>query len=246
MAMPCWVRGPVIILEAGLGDGRNSWRSLAPELATSATVFVYDRPGYGGHFLADPTLDSDRDGQRTGAEVAESLHGLLAVAGLQGPYILAGHSIGGLYVQSFAKLYPDETAGLVLIDSRPPAFSDRCLETGAGNCTLPAAMRLLLEPHIRAEYDGGEATMSFVRDPAELGDLPITVLAAMRPGPGASAGSQQLWLEEQRAFADRALNARYVEVPDASHYIHRQRQDLVLSEIRALIDRIAVLPPGSN
>lgn len=86
--------------------------------------------------------------------------------------------------------------------------------------------------------------MSFVRDPAQLGDLPITVLAATRPGPGASAGSQQLWLEEQRAFADRALNARYVEVPGASHYIHHQQQDLVLNEIRAMIDRVAVLPQG--
>ncbi len=82
---------------------------IAPAVASQARVCVYARAGRGGSQIADRPRD--------GARVATDLHTLLHRAGVPGPYVLAGHSFGGLYVRIFAAHYPDEVAGLVLIDS---------------------------------------------------------------------------------------------------------------------------------
>ncbi len=237
---------PVVVFEAGLGDGRSSWRGLARALSEDTTVVIYDRPGYSRVPFADTQFDDDRDG-RSGAEIATALHILLEGSDLPGPYILAGHSIGGLYVQSFARLYPEDTAALVLIDSRPPQFTEHCIHEDAGMCTIPAALRLLMDPHVRAEIDGMDETAPDLRNPADLGPVPMVVLAATRPGGGASERFQQIWLQDQAAFAAQALDARYVEVENAGHYIHRQRPEIVLQEIRQMLARIRETrrPPGS-
>ncbi|MFT6661143.1 MAG: pimeloyl-ACP methyl ester carboxylesterase [Maricaulis maris] len=229
--------GPVVVFESGLGDGRQSWESVARQLAGDVTVVIYDRPGYGGTPFSDTTLDGDRDG-RTGDEVAVALQEMLASANLEGPYILVGHSIGGLYVQSFARRYPEQTAGLVLVDSRPPLFSQRCDAVGAGMCQPPSIVRMMMEPHVRAELDGSDATMADLADPSRLGDLPITVIVATRPANGASPQFRQLWIDEQQAFAAAAGQARYVEASRSRHYIQRDQPDLVIAEIEAMIERV--------
>jgi pimeloyl-ACP methyl ester carboxylesterase len=91
---------------------------IAPAVADQTRVCVYDRAGRGGSQSADRPQD--------GARIATDLHTLLHRAGVPGPYVLAGHSFGGLYVRIFAAHYPDEVAGLVLIDStasKEPATS---------------------------------------------------------------------------------------------------------------------------
>jgi len=88
---------------------------IAPAVGRDARVCAYDRAGYGW----SPPADAPQDG----AEIATDLHELLHRAEIAGPYVLAGHSFGGLYVQSFAARHPDETAGMVLIDSTAPAPS---------------------------------------------------------------------------------------------------------------------------
>ena len=81
-------------------------------VARDTTVCVYDRAGRG---WSDAT-DSPQDG----AHIASDLHTLLDRADVLGPYVLAGHSFGGLYVQSFAAQFPDQVAGMVLLDSTAP------------------------------------------------------------------------------------------------------------------------------
>jgi pimeloyl-ACP methyl ester carboxylesterase len=86
---------------------------VAPAVAESTRVCAYDRAGRGWSEPTNTTQD--------GAQVATDLHTLLRTAGVPGPYVLAGHSFGGLYVQTFAARYPDDIAGLVLIDTTAPA-----------------------------------------------------------------------------------------------------------------------------
>ncbi len=88
---------------------RRPWRLIAPAVARDTRVCVYDRAGRG---WSDPA-----DGTQDGARIATDLHTLLHNAGVPGPYVLAGHSFGGLYVRSYAAQYPDDVAGLVLVDS---------------------------------------------------------------------------------------------------------------------------------
>ena len=101
--------GPTVVLDPGAGLMSSVLGWIAPAVARETRVCVYDRAGHGWSEAADSPQD--------GAQTATDLHTLLERGGVPGPYVLAGHSFGGLYVQSFAAQYPDDVAGLVLVDT---------------------------------------------------------------------------------------------------------------------------------
>jgi pimeloyl-ACP methyl ester carboxylesterase len=104
---------PTVVLEAGLGDFSammDAWS--APDVAKNTRVCTYDRAGRG--------WSESASGPQDAVGVATDLRTLLRNADVEGPYVLAGHSAGGAYVQVFANLYPDDVAGLVLLDSMSP------------------------------------------------------------------------------------------------------------------------------
>jgi len=103
---------PTVVLEPGQGGVSSDLAWIAQAVAHDTTVCVYDRAGRG---WSDAT-----DNPQDGAQIAADLHTLLHRAHVPGPYVLAGHSFGGLYVQAFAAQFPDEVAGLVLLDSTAP------------------------------------------------------------------------------------------------------------------------------
>ncbi|MEM4261258.1 MAG: alpha/beta hydrolase [Candidatus Woesearchaeota archaeon] len=100
---------PVIIIEPGLGSLSIEWWQIQEELSKIGTVITYDRAGYG----ESPKAKTPR----TSTNIIMELFNMLCNTQLQGPYLFIGHSIGGLYIQHFAKLFPRHTAGIVLVDS---------------------------------------------------------------------------------------------------------------------------------
>jgi pimeloyl-ACP methyl ester carboxylesterase len=100
---------PTVVLEPGGGEMSSNMGWIAPAVARGTRVCVYDRAGRGWSEPADTPQD--------GAQIATDLHTLLQRGGAPGPYVLAGHSFGGLYVLTFAARYPNEVAGMVLVDS---------------------------------------------------------------------------------------------------------------------------------
>jgi hypothetical protein len=102
---------PTVVLEPGLGETSAGWDLIVPQISQDTRVCVYDRAGRGG---SEPASTA-RDGDATATE----LHTLLARANVPGPYVLAGHSTGGQYVLIFAAKYPEEVAGVVLLDAQP-------------------------------------------------------------------------------------------------------------------------------
>jgi pimeloyl-ACP methyl ester carboxylesterase len=104
---------PTVVLEPGAGGMSSILGWIAPAVARDTRVCVYDRAGRGWSEPADTAQD--------GAQIVTDLHTLLQRGHVPGPYVLAGHSFGGLYVLTFAARYPDEVAGMVLVDSTAPA-----------------------------------------------------------------------------------------------------------------------------
>jgi pimeloyl-ACP methyl ester carboxylesterase len=103
---------PTVVLQPGGGAMSSDLGWITPVVARDTTVCVYDRPGRGwSDAVATP---------QDGARITTDLHTLLHRARVPGPYVLAGHSFGGLYVMTFAATYPREVAGLVLVDSTAP------------------------------------------------------------------------------------------------------------------------------
>lgn len=100
---------PTVVMDSGLGGTVLDWQLVQPEVAQFARVCTYDRAGAG---WSEPG-----DQPRTSQRFVEELHTLLDNAGVQGPYVLVGHSLGGTNMQLYASQYPDEVAGMVLVDS---------------------------------------------------------------------------------------------------------------------------------
>ena len=103
---------PTVILEPGAGGISSTFGWITPAVARDTRVCVYDRAGRGWSEPADSPQDA--------AQIATDLHTLLQRGHVPAPYVLAGHSFGGLYVLAFAARYPDEVAGMVLLDSTEP------------------------------------------------------------------------------------------------------------------------------
>ena len=103
------VGSPTVILEAGWSDYSPTWAYVQPEVAKTTQVCSYDRAGYG---WSDPSPNP-----RTASWRVKELHTLLVNANIQGPYVLVGHSLGGIFVRVYAHTYPDEVVGMVLVDS---------------------------------------------------------------------------------------------------------------------------------
>jgi pimeloyl-ACP methyl ester carboxylesterase len=104
---------PTVVLEAGVAASSLSWQLIQPQVAKFATVCSYDRAGLG---WSDQT-----DVPRTPAAIARELRQLLTAAKLPAPYVIVGHSFGGLVAQQFAALFPDETPAIVLVDPLAPS-----------------------------------------------------------------------------------------------------------------------------
>jgi len=104
---------PTIILEAGLMSTNLSWTDIRRKLAESYRVVSYDRAGLGWSDIGPMPRTTER--------IVDELHSLLDRAAIPGPYILVGHSFGGLTMPLFAARYPEQTAGMVLVDPVVPA-----------------------------------------------------------------------------------------------------------------------------
>ena len=103
---------PTVVLVSGLGETSAYWQGwIQPRVAKDTTVCAYDRAGQG--WSDAPASPQD------GAAVATDLHTMLENAHVRGPYVVAAHSTGGVYARIFAAHYPDQVAGMVLLDSQP-------------------------------------------------------------------------------------------------------------------------------
>ncbi|HEY5729100.1 MAG TPA: alpha/beta hydrolase [Anaerolineales bacterium] len=118
MHIPCTGEGsPTVILISGLDDFSIVWSRVQPEIARTTHVCSYDRAGLGWSEFAP--------GPRTSRGMVKELHGLLVNAGVEGPYVIAGHSFGGALAELYIHTYPDEILGLVLVDSAPTNLFNR-------------------------------------------------------------------------------------------------------------------------
>lgn len=229
---------PTVILEPGGGASAATLGWIAPAVALHTTVCVYDRAGRGWSDPAGTAPD--------GAQIATDLHALLQRAQVPGPYVLAGHSFGGLYVMRYAEQYPDEVAGLVLIDSTMPnstpvssdsASSDSLLKHISALVSATARLglgRLIaqggfadLPPQSRDDARASAATAmemaSFIdefgvanRSGSEAGEL-----TSLGDDPlvvlTAEQGNAPGWIERQETLAALSTNSRHTVVPGASH-----------------------------
>src|SRR5919112_3442402 len=110
---------PTVVLDAGSGEMSAQWVWVQQEVSETTRVCAYDRAGMGWSEMGPQPRD--------GRQISSELHTLLTKADIEGPYVLVGHSFGGMYMQTYAARYPDEVAGVALVDSStdPDQFGQR-------------------------------------------------------------------------------------------------------------------------
>jgi pimeloyl-ACP methyl ester carboxylesterase len=220
-------RGPLtVVFEAGLGDTLDIWANVQPLIAASCTrTIAYTRAGYPG---SDPA-----SGPRDAANVVSELRWELKRRGIQPPYVLVGHSLGGLLMQYFARQYPDEVEGLLLVDS---THWNQHLDLGPGRSdALGRGRTVLFLPWImQRELNDSSSAGAQVNSSPHASGVPTVVLSRTRALHGETAASQALAEKLQDEIAAAFPAARHVRVDDSGHYIQRDRPDVVVAAAREL------------
>ena len=218
--------GPrTIILESGFGDTLDIWQTIQPQVAANcARTFSYNRAGY---------LDSEpAAAARDAASIVSELREELQRRNLNPPYVLVGHSLGGLYMQYFARNFPGEVAGLVLIDSTHWQQGLKVDTTADTPYQSRTAITLYMPLVMRRELsDSAEAGLEVNGSPSAWA-IPTVVLSSTRVGPIETADQRALAVTLQNSIAADFPGARHVFVENSGHYIQRDRPAVVIEAIR--------------
>lgn len=221
--------GPVVVFEAGAGEGRDTWSRVAPAIAKDAPVFAYTRDSLHG-------TDTTTDGA-DGAAVVHRLRARLAELGHRPPFLLVGHSIGGLYMQLFARLYPSEVAGVVLIDTTTVDHRARMrAEQPAAYRTVQAFTTLNTLTPLGAELRAMDRTSAQWHAAGAFPTCPCLVLTATEPDALSGRGFMQFTATLQAELATQWPGAEQ-RIVEAGHYIHREAPDTVIAAVREVLAR---------
>ena len=219
--------GPrTVILESGFGDTLDVWQTIQPKVAANcARTFSYNRAGYAD---SDPAAADARDA----ATIVGELRDELQRRNLNPPYVLVGHSLGGLYMQYFARNYPGDVAGLVLIDSTHWQQGLKVDQTADTPYQSRTAVTLYMPLVMRRELsDSTEAGLEVKGSPSAAA-MPTIVLSSTRVGAVETADHRALEVTLQNSIAADYPGARHVFVEDSGHYIQRDKPAVVIDAIR--------------
>ncbi|GAB4206340.1 MAG: alpha/beta hydrolase [Tibeticola sp.] len=220
---------PAVVLENGLGGRLQWWNKVLPEVARETTVFAYNRAGTGDSESAAPPRD--------GAHIVEELRHTLRAAGLAPPYVLVGSSLGGLYVQLYARRHPEEVAGLVLVDSTHPLQLH-----GAGALeNWPAWLRVMLDstasPATQQELDALDATGKQVLALPPYTAGPVVVLSAAKPMRETSTPLARDSNAKRADIVRLYPGAQQVWV-DSGHVIQLEKPEAVVAAVHDVLARL--------
>jgi pimeloyl-ACP methyl ester carboxylesterase len=250
---------PTVILESGIHDSSEYWVNAQPNppaigpdvfagIAEHTRVCRYDRPGtlIPGEQPALTDRSTAVANPRTIDQVAADLDSLIEAAGLEGPFLMVGHSFGGWLQTYYTQTHPDEVVGLVLVD----AFSARMPEFMGEK--WPAYERVLnslsgnpLENDPASEEYDVPASVKLARAAPEVPpDLPMAVLSKTEPFPlpaglegFTSADLEGAWTRVQSALATLVPNSPHIIAEGSDHYIQVREPDLVTGTVVLILER---------
>ena len=201
--------------------------AVREELATRTRVCTYDRPGLGA---SEPSARA-----RTAGAMADDLRA--ALEDERGPFVWVGASFGGLIAQLLAHEHPDDTAGVVLVDSLHPDL-DREIPRVIGREAAERRERDLASTAEGLTYDDLLRSDEEARAAADLGDVPLVVLKHTVSFEGEPLPAlERLWTRLQRALARASTRGRLVAVPDSHHRIASEHPDAVVDAVLSVSAR---------
>jgi len=221
---------PTVVIESGLGDTSESWPHIQSAVAQYTCVFTYDRAGMG---------QSDTPPHpRTCQDMVNDLAALLDGAQIVPPYILVGHSFGGLLVRLYASQNPEQVAGMVLVDA---SHEDRTegFEKVLSNELIARNRAYLLDPSKNSEFVDRIPSEQQVRDARRMFDFPLIVLTRGLPDETdevwPSAELQRVECELQREYLKLSPMSSQVIAEQSGHEIQKDQPEMVIEAIKKMI-----------
>jgi hypothetical protein len=199
---------PAVVVEMGFTGGILLYWNIQNRIAEQTRTLLYERAGLG---RSDPGPQP-----RSAEQIARDLHGLLAAKAIAPPYILVGHSAGGLYVRVFAHMYPTEIAGLVLVD--PAAEED--YERMQHDKSVGDLQKMGVPPGAVAQWRALPDTLDQARHSWPLPAVPVVVLTSGKPlgaWPLATVEDMQRWLVSHNQLVEKIPGAKHIEIQTADH-----------------------------
>jgi pimeloyl-ACP methyl ester carboxylesterase len=235
---------PIVVLESGSVQQLENWNPIFSQIAALAPVVAYDRPGIGR---------SEFDGQsQTLDHVAQSLHELLSQLKLSPPYVLVGHSYGGLLIMTFTNRYPAEVAGLVYLDASDPDMSYADFDAISPETRrlvmseldvfppdLPIGMKAEID-NLRKLLANDMSGLHAVRPPK---GVPTGVLISAgkyerseKPlPPQIAAGMVRLQIRHEQEWALSSQNSFVIIANHMSHFVHQDDPALVMQVVQRVL-----------
>jgi pimeloyl-ACP methyl ester carboxylesterase len=247
---------PAVILEAGLRNRANIWSvkpdagaAVFPEVAGFTRACAYDRPG--------TTLGTDQFSRsdsvpmpRTAKDAVGDLHALLEAAAIPSPYVLVGHSTGGLIIRLYASTYLQEVAGLVLVDAIPEgvqaAMTPEQWKTYDRLLLVDPPKELAAYKELETiDFDPSFEQMRAASKATPLAPIPFIVISKGKPfalPPGLPdwlpATLEQAWTRGQNELAQLLPNTPHRIAAKSSHYVQIEEPQLVIDAIRQVVEAV--------
>ena len=247
-----------VLVEGGIGDASVNWLPIQEALSKRMQVCLYDRGGYG--------MSDTGPGARTTEQIVAELYRLVKTAGVEGPYIIVGQSFGGFIAQYFARRFPEETLGIVLVDSSHPdqvenlgeldqySSKSRTLVTGRYNVAtdeedpwrkqwhmLNSSRKAVFSQMDELKYF--DVSASQVREAGDMPNIPVAVLTRdqrLLPTLENNHSMEEVWREMQRDLANSSERGWQVTVKGSGHNIHLDAPEAVIEAVNRVYDMSAV------
>lgn len=216
---------PPIVFDSGYGWTMENCDSIKDQVSAFSRIIIYDRAGLG---------KSSYDYRpRHSQQHVENLHSLLQSIKVKPPYILVGHSFGGVNVRLYASTYPEEIAGIVLLDSchedqnklMAPLFSSQVRANYFSQFTVEGTL---------AEF---EESLEQIRKYKSFGSIPLTVITGGNQ-PHHTDESWSYWMKFQEELAQLSSNSRHIILEEAGHAVHVDCPIQVVEEIKWMVESL--------
>lgn len=249
---------PTVIFESGLGGSSLDWVLVHSEVAAFTRACAYDRAGYAWSDSGPMPRDSD--------SLVADLDRLLGNGSVAGPYVLVGHSLGGLLVQRYAHQNPDRVAGLVLVDAahedqfrqmeqavrraaRTPWRQTMAMDSVHVPEGLPQEVRLLAQNFsirsrsliaLRSELRYLQRISQGAMGMGRLPDVPLVVIShRVTEGEGTDLEDMlaTTWMALQRELATRSSRSKHVIAATGDHYVQIREPGTVIAAVQEVVEK---------
>jgi pimeloyl-ACP methyl ester carboxylesterase len=219
---------PAVVFESGFSDTYEYWDAVVATVSTKTKTVQYNRAGFGHSAL--------NGRPRTADEIATELHTALSNAKIPPPYILVGHSAGGMYIRVFAHLFPSDVVGVVLVDPAPEAFYAMLAQED------PALWKALTDdlknapPGAQAQMDVNATTVDEVKAAWPLPPVPVVLISATKL-------FTPEWRKKvtslQTAFIQRIPGVQQIEATGCGHNIPGECPAVISNTVLTMLTNLS-------